>query len=91
MKSILQDERRCYFCGRVTGLERHHIFAGANRKWSERLGLWVWLCGATCHRGTDGAQYDPEKNRRLKMDAQYAFERNHSRSEWMEIIRKNYL
>ena len=91
MKSILQDERRCYLCGCVADLEKHHIFSGvANRKISERLGLWVYLCHS-CHTGQDGAQYDPLKNRRLKMDAQYAFERTHSRSEWMEIIRKNYL
>lgn len=91
MKSILQTEKSCYLCGRETCLERHHIFAGvANRKWSERLGLWVFLC-ADCHRGTDGAQYNHEVNRRLKMDAQNAFEQSHSRAEWMRAIGKNYL
>ena len=91
MKSALQDERRCYFCGAVMNLERHHIFAGvANRKISERFGLWVWLCH-NCHTGRNGAQYNKENNRLLKMDAQMAFERFHPRSEWMELIRKNYL
>lgn len=92
MKSILQTDKVCYFCGRTYGLEKHHIFGGvANRKISERAGLWVWLCGSTCHRGTDGAQYDPWKNKLLKMDAQQAFERTHTRSEWMKLIGKNYL
>ena len=92
MKSILQTEKVCYLCGRTNGLERHHIFGGvANRKISEANGLWVWLCGVTCHRGLDGAQYDPLVNRRLKMDAQYAFERTHTRAEWMRLIGKNYL
>ena len=40
MKSILQTDRSCYFCGSVVGLEEHHIFAGtANRKISEKYGL----------------------------------------------------
>jgi hypothetical protein len=92
MKSVLQTDKVCYLCGRTFGLEKHHIFGGvANRKLSERYGLWVWLCGTRCHRGTDGAQYDPEKNMMLKRDAQYAFERTHTRAEWMKIFGKNYL
>ena len=90
-KSILQDERECYFCGRQYGLEKHHIFAGvANRPISEREGLWCYLCH-NCHTGTEGAQYDKEKNRLLKSDAQWAYEQNHTRSDWMKLIGKNYL
>ena len=90
-KSILQEGRSCYLCGRVTGLEKHHIFAGvANRKISESQGFWVFLCQQD-HTGTDGAQYDKEKNLMLKRDAQYAYERTHTRSEWMKLIGKNYL
>lgn len=91
----MQTDHECYFCGRKYGLEKHHVFAGvANRKISEREGLWVYLCqdfNKGCHRGTDGAQYDKEKNLLLKQDAQFAFEKTHSRAEWMEIIGKNYL
>ncbi len=91
MKSIMQIEKVCYLCGSWCGLEQHHIFGGvANRKLSERYGLKVWLC-YNCHTGTDGAQYDPVKNRRLKAEAQEAFEKTHSHEEWMRIIRKNYL
>ena len=91
MKSVLQDDKVCYLCGRLVTLERHHIFAGvANRKLSEKHGLWVWLCHR-CHTGTDGAQYDPEKARLLKADAQFAFEQSHTHSEWMRLFRKNYL
>ena len=90
-KSILQEDRSCYLCGRMTGLERHHCLAGnANRPISEKEGLWVWLCHE-CHTGTEGAQYDKLKNLRLKQDAQFAYERTHSRSEWMKLIGKNYL
>ena len=91
-KSILQQgEPRCFFCGRMDGLERHHCLGGvANRPLSEKFGLWVWLCYEH-HTGTDGAQYAKEKNMELKQLAQIAFEARHSRAEWMEVFRKNYL
>ena len=90
-KSIIQERKECYFCGKLTNLERHHVFGGvANRPISEKYGLTVWLCH-NCHTGQDGAQYDKMKNLRLKQDAQFAFERNHSRSQWMKLIGKNYL
>ena len=91
-KSIMQQgDPRCFFCGRQHGLERHHVMAGtANRKLSEQYGLWVWLCQEH-HTGTDGAQYDKEKNRSLKRLAQIAFEARHSHEEWMEAFMKNYL
>lgn len=32
-KSIVQkDGSRCFICGRMTGLECHHILGGPNRK-----------------------------------------------------------
>ena len=90
-KSIIQERKECYFCGKLTNLELHHVFGGvANRPISEKYGLTVWLCH-NCHTGQSGAQYDKMKNLRLKQDAQFAFERNHSRSEWMKLIGKNYL
>lgn len=90
-KSILQAERCCYFCGRVNNLEVHHVFGGiANRPISERLGLKIYCC-KNCHTGKDGVQYNSEKNLLLKQDAQRAFEKTHPRSEWMELIGKNYL
>ena len=90
-KSIMQHAERCYLCGRVTGLERHHVLGGvANRPLSETYGLWVWLCH-NCHTGKDGAQYNSEKGEHLKRLAQIAFEARHSHEEWMQIFRKNYL
>ena len=87
----MQTDRACYFCGSTVGLEKHHVFAGvANRKISEANGLWTWLCHE-CHTGKSGAQYDKQKNLLLKQDAQRAFEKLHPRSEWMELIKKNYL
>ena len=91
MKSIIQHDRYCFLCFTTTGLESHHIFGGvANRKLSERYGLKVWLCH-DCHTGKDGAQYNKTINLKLKQEAQRAFERDHTRAEWMQIIRKNYI
>lgn len=90
-KSIMQTEKQCYICGAQTGLESHHVLAGvANRKVSEKYGLTVWLCHRH-HTGTDGAQYDKDKNLWLKEEAQKAFERAHSHDEWMRVIGRNYL
>ena len=91
-KSIMQQgDPRCYLCGSRVNLERHHVLGGvANRPLSEKYGLWVYLCH-NCHTGTDGAQYNREQNQKLKRLAQIAFEARHSREEWMQIFRKNYL
>ena len=90
-KSILQKERECYLCGRVTDLERHHVFAGtANRRISESYGLTVFLCH-DFHTGKDGAQYNKEKNLKLKQDAQRAFQDIYGKKLWMMLIKKNYL
>ena len=90
--SIVQTgERQCYLCGKRTCLEKHHIMAGvANRKISEAYGIWIYLCDS-CHRGTEGAQYNKETNIKLKQEAQQAFEAIHGHEKWMALFRKNYL
>ena len=46
--------RHCFICGRTTGpFDRHHLFGGALRGKSERLGLVVTLC-RNCHTGPAG-------------------------------------
>ena len=91
IKSIMQNKKECYLCGRQFELECHHVFAGvANRKLSDKYGLWVYLCH-NCHTGTNGAQYAKDLNLRLKQEAQEAFEKTHTRKEFMQIFGKNYL
>ena len=91
-KSIVQkDESRCFICGRTAGLERHHILGGPNRKWSEKFGLTVMLCGTDCHRGPKGVHADRALGDRLKRLAQITFEARYSHDEWMKTFRKNYL
>ena len=90
-QSIMQTNKECYLCGRKTNLEKHHVMAGtANRKLSEQYGVWCWLCH-DCHTGTEGAQYDKQKNWDLKRDAQIAFEELYGRKKWMEVFRKSYV
>ena len=90
-KSIMQNGRRCFICGRVTDLEEHHVLGGtANRKLSEKYGLKVYLC-RECHTGDSGVHKNRWKGDSLKRLAQIAFEARHSHDEWMQIFRKNYL
>jgi len=90
-ESIIQTEKECFFCGRRTNLERHHVFGGvANRPISEKYGLTVWLCHEH-HTGDNGAQYVKAMNLQLKQEAQRAFEKTNSRELWMRLIGKNYL
>lgn len=90
MESIVQKERACWFCGRTTGLERHHILGGPNRKHSEAYGLTVWLCREH-HTGRTGVHNDREMSLALREVAQMAFERDHSRAEWVRIFGRSYL
>ena len=92
-KSIMQKgDKRCFLCGKVNGLEEHHVFGGANRKWSEKYGLKVYLCGIECHReGPNSAHKNRDVSERLKRLGQIAFEARHSHEEFMQIFGKNYL
>lgn len=90
MTSIVQDlsTNRCFRCGAWVNLDLHHIMHGtANRRLSTKYGLTCWLC-RDCHVLV---HCDILENRRLQKQAQTAFEREHTRQEWMEIFKKNYL
>lgn len=88
MKSIIQSERECYFCGSPY-VEDHHIFGGPNRKLSERYGLKVWLCRehhAEVHTGGD-------KMRLLREEGESAFLRAHGADtgDFIALFGRNYL
>lgn len=53
-KSRISNEKRCIYCGKTYGLERHHIFNGPWRSKSETDGLWVWLCEDHHRQVTEG-------------------------------------
>ena len=90
MKSILSNARVCYICGNTKFLEEHHIFEGSRRAASERYGLKVWLCAAH-HRSVDGAHGDPQARELLHRAGQRAFERDHSREEFIRVFGKSFL
>ena len=90
-KSILQDEKRCYFCGNTANLEKHHIYFAALRNTSERNGFVVWLC-CKCHRDNKyGVHGNREMDLQLKRECQAKYEESHSRTEWLDLIGRNYL
>lgn len=92
-KSILQESKQCYITGQTVPLHRHHIFAGSRRKISEREGFWVYLA-PWLHNGSEQGVHGRdghELDLRLKQECQAAYEKEHSRQEWMALMRKNYL
>ena len=90
MKSIIQEEKECFVCHTTRHLEVHHVLGAANRKWSEKYGLTVYLC-PYCHRGKFGVHHNASLNNKLKTIAQRAFENHYPELDWMSIFGKNYL
>lgn len=89
--------RRCWLCGRngaADPLDEHHIFGGANRKKSERLGLKVDLCHDRCHIfGELAAHNNAETMEKLHKYGQIMAMRKFGWSvdEFTMVIGKNYL
>lgn len=91
MDSILQDEKRCYVCGCYTNLQCHHIFGGtANRRKSEQHGLKIWLC-FNHHVGKDGVHRHQDMMDAFHMKGQKAFEKTHTRKEFIKEFGRSYL
>ena len=91
MKSILQEEKKCYITGSTTNLHEHHIFCGKNRRNSEKYGLKVWLRADWHNMSSYGVHVDHELDLRLKQEAQARFEETHTRDEFMRVFGRNYL
>lgn len=93
-KSIMQDDKRCFITGRDYNLHKHHIFGAANRKISEKYGLWVWL-NSEIHNGNNpGAVHNNPGNGydlMLKQLAQRRFIELHGQDLYQKEIGRNYL
>lgn len=90
-KSIISNEKECYYCRTTLGLQRHHILYGsANRKQSEAYGCWVWLCYRH-HTGGGGVHFNPIMDLELKQMCQRKFEETHTREEFMRIFGRSWL
>ena len=77
MKSIFQEEKECYVCGKTYPLHRHHIYYGsANRTTSEKEGCTVYLCPEHHNTGGKGIH----KNRKLDLYIKWLCQK-----KWMEL------
>ena len=86
--SILQpDMDRCYICSGPPDDIHECIPGNGKRDLCKSLGL----CVSLCRKHHDEAHRNKEMAAMLKAHAQLAFERTHSREEWMELFRRNYL
>lgn len=72
MKSIMQSEKECYMCGSQRALEKHHIFGGPNRKFSEKYGLTVWLCHWCHNEPPNGVHHNAKMMKMLRWQGQLA-------------------
>jgi hypothetical protein len=94
LKSIIADDGNCcYLCGCSRNLECHHIFGGANRIKSNRLGIVIPLCHA-CHNETPfGAHHNAQVMNRLKQIGQEKAMKKYgwTTDEFRVIFGKNYL
>lgn len=72
-------------------LEEHHVFCGVNRRNSESYGLKVYLCEKHHTYGENAVHQNKEVDLMLRRLGQQAFERKHTREEFMRIFGKNYL
>ena len=90
MKSIMQEEKQCFVCGKTEPLHCHHIYMGGNRRQAEKHGCWVWLCPEH-HVGKTGVHFNRNLDLMLKKMCQSRFEETHSREEFMKIFGRNWL
>ena len=92
-KSILQSERECWVCGTTQNLHHHHvIYNTANRKLSEKYGLWVYLCGRHHNLSNEGVHFNRDLDLRLKQFAQKVFEAKiGTRDDFRAIFGKSYI
>ena len=97
-KSIIQrpeDKNRCYLCmlrddnySEHAYLETHHVMFGQGRRdKAEADGLTVRLCTDHHHE----VHHNADSRQRLCAIAQRAYERTHTREDWMERYKRNYL
>lgn len=90
-KSIIQKNKECFVTKSTTNLHKHHIFGGANRKLSEKYGLWIYL-RADWHDMSDyGVHFNKELDTRLKIIAQRRFIEEYPHQDFVRIFGKNYI
>lgn len=90
-RSVISNERVCFICKTPYNLHRHHIFAGARRDASERLGAWVYLCARHHNMSSMGVHNSHDLDSKIKAFAQTKLEENGmSRSEFIATFGRNW-
>lgn len=97
-KSIASTTRGvCYMCAadgnrRIQYTQEHHvIFGSGQRADSEEEGLKVYLCLKHHGTGPEGVHGSRAAREKLCRIFQQIWEQTHTRGEWMERFKKNYL
>jgi len=94
-KSVIQEERKCYFCGRLTGLHRHHcLYGSSNRRNAERRGFVVYLCHEHHTTGAEAIHRNPNGalDIFLKKTCQAYYESHYgTREDFIREFGRNYL
>lgn len=87
-------EKKCYITG-VTGiLHKHHIYYGTGlRGISDKNGFWVYLIPELHNTSENGVHGKNGHNldMLLKVECQKAYEKEHTREEFMRLIGRSYL
>lgn len=92
MKSIMSEEKECYFCGTTLNLHKHHIYPGtANRKLSERWGCWCYLCAYHHNMSAAGVHFNRAKDLELKQTCQKLFEEKHGHEKFVTVFGRSWL
>ena len=94
--SIIQkDAHHCFLCGRYITPQTdhtHEVFPGvARRKKCIEHGLYVHLCPECHNLSSRGVHFDRAKMQRLQEAGQMAFEKTHTREEFMAIFHESWL
>lgn len=94
MKSIIQSKKECYITGSNYNLHKHHIFEGtANRKLSEKYGLWIYLRADWHNLSNYGVHFNKELDIKLKKVAQKRWQKYYKKTkeDFIKIFGKSYL
>ena len=89
--SIIQDKKQCYVCGSTKNINIHEIYFGKNRQNSIKNGFCAYLCGKHHNLSNEGVHFNKELDLKLKRECQRKYEETHTRQEFMNIIKRNYL
>lgn len=89
--SILNNLDKCYFCNKPTE-HIHEVFYGtANRKISIKNGFCVGLCSQHHNMSNNSVHHNREMDIYLKQIYQKAYEKEHTREEFIKLIGRSYL